>query len=211
MVRHACTWLIAMGVLFCASGQSPQIGQPSGFIIMPNQQQNVKSVIGIPPTIPPGNPTSFTYWQGNITPGVQEQALIDLINSYRASHGLPGVKWHSGLGRAARDHNIAMGGTVSFVATYPASVQGPGTWDILGRLQRAQPRVRFTNLGIILGAQQQAAVTSDASVFFTGGILANQSSRSIILRRSFTTIGCNLSVANNTWVVILGEGVTPPG
>ncbi len=208
MARHACTWLISLGVLFFASGQSP-IGQPSGFIINTNQQQNVSSVVGIPPTIPPGNPISFTYWQGNIMPGVQEQALVDLINSFRTSHGLEVLDWHTGLARAARDHNIAMGGTLSFVATYPASVQGPGTWDILGRLQRAQPRVTFKNLAIILGAQQQTGVTSDASVFFTGGLLANSGARSIMSRGRFSTIGCNLNDTNNTWVVIFGQDVSP--
>lgn len=208
MVRHASTWLIALGVLFFGSGQAP-IGQPSGFIITPNQQQNVTSVTGIPPTIPPGNPISFTYWVGNVMPGVQEQALINLINSHRAGIGLKAVKWHSGLGRGARDHNIAMNGTLSFVAAYPASVGTPGTWDIVGRFQRAQPRIRFKDLAIILGAQQLPGVTSNASVFFTGGILPSQSARLIIERKRYTTIGCNLSTANNTWVIIFGDDVTP--
>lgn len=208
MLRHACTVVISLGLLLFASGQLP-VGQPSGFIVIPNQQQQVKSVTGIPPTTPSPPPVSFSYWQGNATPGVQEQTLINLINSHRSTIGVKGLIWHAGLGKAASDHNIAMNGALSFVANYPASLGGAGVWDILGRLQQAKPQIKFDDLAIILGAQQQFSVTSDASVFFTGGLIVNKSSRFIIERRRFTTIGCNLSTANNTWVIILGEKVTP--
>lgn len=217
--------ILCLGMVFLLSGATCKPGEKTpatsptaqpfdqlrGFHVKPTNEQQVSSVQGITPTIPSGSPISFTYWQGNFAPSSQDQYLVTLINNHRGSLGVDPVVWHGGLGKAARDHNIAMAGNISFVANYPASLGPPGLWDIPGRLGQAQPKITFTDLGIILAEQQAPNVTLSAGVFFYGGILGDPFARKIVEDPRFSTVGCSLNGDFGTTVVILGQNVQPPG